>query len=144
LSKDFAKDWQYKPEHYKPLNQRNFLGKNHSSTLIPFMMEAHFYTHALWHVKEGQTEAFIEAWKRFGTALSQVPNSPPVQGTLIQSLSDTLIFYSFGPWEALEDIHAMRRDNGVKNALAAIMELCQEAKPSSYKTVLHLSLPGRR
>jgi hypothetical protein len=114
LSKDFAKGWQYKPEHYKPLNQSNFLGKNHSSTLIAFMMEAHFYTHALWHVKEGQTEAFIEAWKRFGTALSQVPNSPPVQGTLIQSLSDHVDLLFLWPLGGLEDIHAMRRDNGVR------------------------------
>lgn len=107
-------------------------------------MEENYYTHALWHVKEGQVNNFIAAWENFGTALSQVKDSPPVQGTLIQSLSDPLIFYSFGPWESLEDINAMRNDEHVKKALVAILEHCQEAKPGNYKTVLQLAFPGTR
>lgn len=107
-------------------------------------MKEAYYTHALWHVKEGKINEFIAAWQQFGKALSQVPNSPPVQGTLVQSLSDPLVFYSFGPRESLEDINAMRSDEGVKKALAVILELCQEAKPGNYKTVLQLAYPGTR
>jgi hypothetical protein len=73
-----------------------------------------------------------------------VPNSPPLQGTLIQSLSEPLVFYSFGPWETLEDINAMRNNEKVKKALSDMLKLCQEAKPGNYKTVLHLSFPGTR
>lgn len=40
-------------------------------------MKDNFYTHALWYVKEGKTAGFIEAWKRFGFVLSEVPGSPP-------------------------------------------------------------------
>ncbi len=118
--------------------------KKQSSRLTTSAMKENYYTHALWHVKEGKTNEFIAAWKEFGTALSQVPNSPPVQGTLIQSLSEPLIFYSFGPWNTLEDINAMRNNENVKKALSAILELCQEAKPGNYKTVLQLSYPGTR
>lgn len=107
-------------------------------------MKENYYTHALWNIKEGKTEEFIAAWKQFGNALSQIPNSPPVQGTLIQSLADPQVFYSFGPWETLEDINAMRSDENVKKALSLILELCQEAKPGNYKTVLQLTFPGTR
>jgi heme-degrading monooxygenase HmoA len=107
-------------------------------------MKENYYTHALWHVKEGQIDAFKAAWEQFGNALSQVPDSPPVKGTLIQSLSDPLVFYSFGPWETLEDIKAMRNDENVRQALSALLEHCQEAKPENYRTVLQLSFPGTR
>lgn len=107
-------------------------------------MKETYYTHALWLVKEGKTEEFIAAWEKFGNALSQVPDSSPVQGTLIQSLSDPLLFYSFGPWETLEDIQVMRSNENVKQALTEIIELCQQAKPDNYKTVMKLAFPGAR
>ena len=107
-------------------------------------MTDNYYTHALWHVKEGMTVQFIEAWKRFGIAISQMPDSPPAQGTLIQNLNEPLIFYSFGPWETLEDLNAIRGNENLKKALNEIIELCQEAKPGNYKTVEKLSFPGNR
>lgn len=107
-------------------------------------MKENFYTHALWHVKDGKTGEFIAAWKKFGNTLAQIPDSPPAKGTLIQSLSDSLIFYSFGPWENMEDINAMRNNENVKKALADIISLCHEAKPGSYRTVAQLSFPGTR
>jgi heme-degrading monooxygenase HmoA len=107
-------------------------------------MKEKFYTHALWQVKEGKTEEFVAAWKNFGEALSKVPNSPPIEGTLIQSLSDPLVFYSFGSWETLEDINFMRSNENVKQALSGIIELCTEATPGNYKTVEKLSFPGTR
>ena len=108
------------------------------------VLQGKFYTHALWHVKEGKVEDFILAWKKFGLTLSQIPDSPPVQGTLIQSLTDPLVFYSFGPWETLDDIQAMRNDEPTRKAMAEIIALCVEARPATYKTVLKLSYPGTR
>lgn len=107
-------------------------------------MKENFYTHALWHIKEGKVNEFIGAWKRFGITLAQIPGAPPAQGTLIQSLSDPMIFYSFGPWENIEDINAMRSNENVRKALSEIVELCQEAKPGNYKVVAQLSFPGTR
>jgi hypothetical protein len=105
-------------------------------------MNEAYYTHALWHVKEGEAAEFIAAWEDFGKALSLVPDSPPVKGTLIQSLSNPDIFYSFGPWESLEHIEAMRSDPGVQAALMKISGHCRQASPGNYKTVLQLSFPS--
>lgn len=105
-------------------------------------MANNYYTHALWHVKEGRTDEFIAAWKKFGETLSRLPGRPALEGTLIQNLNDPLVFYSFGPWESLEFISLMRNDASVKEALSAIVENCQEARPGNYKTVLRLSYPA--
>ncbi|KAA3438236.1 antibiotic biosynthesis monooxygenase family protein [Rufibacter hautae] len=107
-------------------------------------MQENYYTHALWHVKEGKAEEFLVAWKKFAHSLSQVPNSPSVRGTLIQSITDPLVFYSFGPWETLEDIHTMRNNEKVKLAFTEIVELCQDTKPAHYKTVMQLTFPSSR
>ena len=107
-------------------------------------MKDNYYTHAFWHVKEGKTVEFIKAWKKFGTTLSEIPNVPPAQGTLIQNLKDPLLFYSFGPWDSLEDINMIRSNENLKKALADIIELCQEARPGNYKTIEKMSFPGKR
>ena len=107
-------------------------------------MKKNYYTHAFWHVKEGMTEEFIDAWKKFGLALSEVPNAPSLQGTLIQSLTDPLVFYSFGPWESLDDITMMKNNDKVKKAMLDIIEFCQKATPDNYKTVLELVYPAKR
>jgi heme-degrading monooxygenase HmoA len=108
------------------------------------MIQDNYYTHALWHVKEGMTDAFVGAWKNFGEALSKMPGSPALQGTLIQSVTDPLVFYSFGPWETLEDIHAIRNDENMKNAMAAIIATCEKAAPGTYRKYLKLEFPGSR
>lgn len=62
-------------------------------------MSAQFYTHALWRVKPGREDEFIEAWKALGDVFTRL-SQPASQGTLIQSLDDPTLFYSFGPWKA--------------------------------------------
>ncbi|HYO49774.1 MAG TPA: antibiotic biosynthesis monooxygenase [Chloroflexia bacterium] len=102
-------------------------------------MEEAFYTHALWRVKPGHEEEFIAAWKALADAFSHLPD-PPSHGTLIQSLTDPTLFYSFGPWDKLEDIEAMREDPQARQAIQDVMALCTEATPSSYRVVAEIRL----
>ena len=46
-------------------------------------MTDEFYTQALWRVKPGRQEEFVEAWKSLGQIFAKLPGSG--QGTLIQS-----------------------------------------------------------
>jgi quinol monooxygenase YgiN len=102
-------------------------------------MEEIFYTHALWRVKPGHEEEFIAAWKALADAFSHLP-TPSRHGTLIQHLTDPTLFYSFGPWDRLEDIEAMRQDPQARQAIQAVMALCTEATPSSYRVVAEIRL----
>jgi heme-degrading monooxygenase HmoA len=93
------------------------------------------YTLAMWRVKEGKEEEFVEAWKNdLGDYFLRLPN-PPGTGTLIRSVEDPQLFYSFGPWRSLEDIQKMRSDPRTKEVIGKLATLCEEAKPGTFRVV---------
>lgn len=61
-------------------------------------------------------------------------------GTLLQSLADPTLFYSFGPWDSQEAIAAMRADPGAQEAIRTITALCTEAMPGAYRWVTTIRL----
>lgn len=97
-----------------------------------------YYTLGVWRVKQGREAEFIDAWKAVGAAFLQLPD-PPGPGTLIRSESDPALFYSFGPWQRLEDIQAMRDDPRSRAALNELISLCTEASPGTYRLVAEVS-----
>ena len=102
-------------------------------------MEPQIYTHALWRVKPGSEEAFIQAWSELAEAFSSL-DRPPLWGTLIRSSAQPNLFYSFGPWQDEADVERMRVDPAAQGALAALVELCEEATPISFHLVRHVDV----
>lgn len=102
-------------------------------------MEEVIYTHAQWRVKPGREAEFIKAWQELANVFQNLP-ARPLRGTLIQSLVDVSLFYSFGPWKSLSDIVAMRHDPRAQEAFQKIMELCVEATPSTYRMIANIQL----
>lgn len=101
-------------------------------------MENDAYTLALWHVKEGREEEFVRAWREdLAVHFLNLPN-PPGIGTLIRSVEDPRLFYSFGPWNSLEDIEKMRSDPRTTEVIGKLSALCDEAKPGTFRLVLTL------
>ena len=95
-----------------------------------------YYTHAQWRVKTGKVEEFIAAWKSLGKTF--LATGGTAHGTLIQSLSDPTEFYSFGPWDSMEDMQAMRADARAQEAIRKVRELCDEAAPGAYLLVAEM------
>jgi hypothetical protein len=93
------------------------------------------YTLAAWHVRNGQTDAFLQIWREeLANAFRAV--NPAARGTLIQSLDDPQLFYSFGPWASLEEMQAARVAPQVRAAISKLMGLCELATPGAYQVVL--------
>jgi heme-degrading monooxygenase HmoA len=92
------------------------------------------YTLALWRVKEGREEEFVEAWKGLSDNFLDLPK-PPGTGTLVRSVEDPRLFYSFGPWRNLEDIQRMRSDPRTPEMIRKVADLCEEAKPGTFRLV---------
>jgi len=103
------------------------------------------YTLGVWKVKAGQEAEFIAAWKELGEIFAELKR-PPGTGTLIQSLSDTALFYSFGPWGGLEDVQEMRSDPRAQAAIQRLIGLCTEATPGTFRMVAQVPAgsPHRR
>lgn len=92
------------------------------------------YTLAMWKVKPGCESEFIEAWKQLGKTFHNLA-SPPGTGVLLQSLTDSSTYYSFGPWESADAISAMREDPAAQDGIRKLMDLCTEATPGGFRLV---------
>jgi hypothetical protein len=98
-----------------------------------------YYTLGRWKVKEGNEEKFIELWTKLGGIFGKLPD-PPGVGTLIRSIDDPALFYSFGPWPSFESIKYMRSDKASVEGIKEIMSLCEEAAPGNYKLVKEIKV----
>ncbi len=90
------------------------------------------YTLGVWRVKDGKQSEFVEAWKGLGRYFRGLPN-PPGEGTLLQSLDDPQLFYSFGPWRTLDDIQEMRGLPDTPTAISKLTNLCEEGRPGTFR-----------
>lgn len=104
-------------------------------------MQQHVYTHALWRIKPGNEEAFIEAWTALAEAFSNL-DEPPLWGTLLKSTTEPNLFYSFGPWRSSADVEQMRSSQVAHGALSEVRQLCDEATPGTYQVVKHIEVEG--
>lgn len=97
-------------------------------------MSDEVYTLGEWRVKAGREADFIAAWQALGRYFAELPN-PPGEGTLVQSVDDPQLFYSFGPWDRLEDIEEMRSQPETPAEIGKLMELCEEGRPGAFRVV---------
>jgi hypothetical protein len=89
------------------------------------------YTLARWQVAPDQEAAFVAAWQELAVVFLSLP-APPHWGTLLRSIEDPRLFYSFGPWPSMETIATMRADPDASAALAKLTALCETAELGTY------------
>lgn len=102
-------------------------------------MDDVYYTHAMWRVHKGREAEFVAAWNDLSAAFSSLDNKP-LWGSLLQSVSDPELFFSFGPWRGLDDIEAMRANPAAQAALTKIRAPCAQATPGVYRLVAHVEV----
>jgi hypothetical protein len=98
------------------------------------IMDEDIYTLGVWRVKPGHETGFIQAWKALGDVFRKLPQ-PPGKGILLQSLEDSLLYYSFGPWNSLADVNEMRKNPAAQAGIQKIRDLCTEATPGGFRVV---------
>lgn len=95
------------------------------------------YTLASWYVKEGRETDFVTAWR--GELAEYFFSLPGCRwGTLLQSVEDPRRFYSFGPWDSLDDIRRMRQNPRTGEVFALLEGLCEEMVPGAFRHVATL------
>jgi hypothetical protein len=99
------------------------------------IMAERVYTLGQWRVREGKEGEFIVGWRNLGKTFSELAMPPGEKGTLVQSLNEPLLFYSFGEWPSIEAVQAMRQDPRARDAIDGLRELCDEAIPGSFRVV---------
>lgn len=103
------------------------------------MTESTYYTHAEWRVAPGREVEFMNAWRALTIVFANLP-ARPLWGTLLASEREPGLFYSFGPWENIADIEAMRANPDAQVALESVAALCERATPGTFRQVAHVDL----
>jgi len=104
------------------------------------MEQQQAYMVALWRVTAGQEEAFRTAWLELAEVFVGSKN-PALFGVLLQHETDRTLFYSFGPWNSMADVEAMRRSPEAQDAFLRVTSLCDEAQPGAYHLVEFVDRP---
>ena len=95
------------------------------------------YTLARWLIRDGQENEFVRRWKdELGPFLRDI--APETHGTLILSVENPRLFYSFGPSRDLDQIAEMRAHPRTPDVMGRVIELCDEATPGAYELVMDL------
>ena len=97
-------------------------------------MEERPYTMGRWKAKPGREAELIEEWSALGDFFLALPH-PPGPGTLIQSIDEPTLFYSFGWWDSLEAIAEMRSHPETPAAIGRLVAVCDEAQPDTFQVV---------
>lgn len=94
------------------------------------------FTLGRWVVLPGREDEFIEAWKALGEFFLSLDHPPPKgSGTLLRSLDDPSLFYSFGPWDDPSHVAEMRAHPEAPTRIGVIASMCSEATPGGYEVV---------
>lgn len=95
------------------------------------------YTNALWTVKQGQEEAFIQAWHEF----AEWAKSQPGAGTfgLSRDVEDESRFMSFAPWASFDELMAWRATDEFAAHLERLRQYVERFRPSTYELILEVS-----
>jgi len=101
-------------------------------------MNDNFYTLSLWKIKDGNRDEFLYVWKNEFVS-EYLRFNPYSSATLIQSLENPNVYYSFSPWANLETLQSARSDEKVRAIISKLVELCIEAKPGSFKKIETIS-----
>ncbi len=105
-------------------------------------MNDNAYTLAMYRVKPGREDDFVEVWNELADTFVNLPN-PPIAGTLIRSLNDRSLFYSFGPWHSATHVREMRENPKAGEMFGRLSEICDEISPGDYQVIRHIDVANQ-
>ena len=94
---------------------------------------AETYSSGAWTAKEGEDEAFVEAWTEFARWLSTMPGAGTPR--LTRNLREPHRYLSFAPWESADALEAWRSNPEFSQRIAAVREHVSDFTPSEYELV---------
>ena len=109
-------------------------------TAIRMADEVSIFSMALWTMKEGREEEFMEAWTDFARWTNEHQ-----RGTLgiylMRERSNPHVLVTFGGWESDDDLLRWRGSGEYGEFLARARELCSEVGPLTLDLVATMGMP---
>jgi heme-degrading monooxygenase HmoA len=96
------------------------------------------YSSGAWTAKEGEGDAFVEAWTEFARWLSTMPGAGTAR--LTRDLSEPRRYLSFAPWETVEDMHAWKSNPEFGQRMRVVREHVADFTPSELELIAEVSV----
>lgn len=94
---------------------------------------AETYTNGVWVVKEGDEEAFVDAWRDFVSWASTWPGSGTFR--LVRDANEPSRFMSFAPWESFEAQAAWKQNPEFPERIGRVKSHTSDFTPSVFELV---------
>ena len=94
---------------------------------------ADVYTMGTWIVKDGEEEAFVEAWTEFVQWGSTLSGSGTLR--LARDLDESSRFVSFADWSSIDEVHAWKATPEFRVRMAEVQRHVAEFTPSEVELV---------
>ena len=91
------------------------------------------YSSGEWTVKDGEGEAFVEAWTEFARWLRTMPGAGTAR--LTRDLAEPRRYLSFAPWESAEAMRAWKSAPEFRERMSAVQQHVAEFTPSEFELV---------
>ena len=91
------------------------------------------YTSGIWHVKEGEEEAFVAAWRDFVSWAREWPGSGTFR--LVRDAEDRARFMSFAAWDTFEAQEAWKTDADFPARIGRVRQHTTDFAPSVFELV---------
>ena len=95
------------------------------------------YTSGTWLVKDGEDDAFVEAWTAFVEWAREMPGSGTFR--LVRDHDEPRRYLSFAPWESFEAQRAWKELPEFPERIGRVRQHCESFEPSTLELVTDVS-----
>ena len=94
---------------------------------------ASVYTTGEWFAKDGEEDAFVDAWAEFAAWAASQPGAGTLR--LTRDLSSPARFVSFGEWETLDQVHAWKSSPDFRERMGRVQQHVAAFHPAELAEV---------
>jgi len=95
------------------------------------------YTSGTWLVKDGEDDAFVQAWTAFVEWASEMPGSGVFR--LVRDLDQPQRYMSFAPWESFDAQQAWKAGPEFPERIGRVRQHCESFEPFTLELVTAVS-----
>jgi heme-degrading monooxygenase HmoA len=94
------------------------------------------YTVGIWHVRPGDEDTFIAAWRLMAT--NTAGDFAGATAVLLRDRDEPGLFVSAGPWESLEQIESWRASATFATGVRSIRPYLEQFEPHTMDVVVSI------
>ena len=91
------------------------------------------YTTGSWTPKDGEEEAFLDAWREFASWVSLTPEAGTLR--LARDLRNPREFVSFGRWDSIEAVQAWKGSPEFRERMSRLQRHVEQFVPTELEVV---------